>query len=696
MTPAEYAAGATAVVLIAVSLAAGAVAARRRWLSGWTGAPARLAEAVGALTALVVLSEALGTINGFSRTPLVIAAVASGVLTTTMWRTASDDGEGDDVPRVPPGHRWAAPVATLMGGMVIAEWSVYARAAYRAGITSVDSLHYHLPFAARFFQAHEVSRLTFLWIDPVWSFYPSNAELFHAVGMVTLGRDVLSPLLNVGWLVLALVSSWVVGHRFGVGHLTVAVVVLVLAAPFTAPQAGSAGNDAPALALLLASLALVMQDDHRPSATIIAGLAAGMACGTKMTALAPALALTVVVTARVPRGRRLSTAATWTGALAVAGGYWFLRNLVRTGSPMPALAIPGLPSPRLPVVEAYGYSVADYLGDGRFWRSVVPDGLRQVFGATYPIVLALAAAGLLVGIRIVLNRTRAEASAAGSLQAGPARRPAVAMLLVMALLAGTAYVMTPLTAYGPRGDPFLFGANLRYGFPALLAGLLLVPLALPRARARWSTALLLAVALVLAVELGTGVRPDRGPLRSRPSWFVAVLVVWAAAWTIGRHRRLTGVDRRVRAMVVAGALILLVAVGYRPASTYLDRRYKVDPIWAWAQTVHDARIAVVGYAQQYPLAGSDLSNHVQYLGEEGWGGSFESYRRCEDLMRALHAGRYDFLVAGSEKWGVEPAREQRWVREDPSLVPLVGPSSHPDVRATVFRVDARQPARSCR
>lgn len=678
MTRAEYALGAGVVIVIAASLAAGAIAARRRWLAGWTGAPARLAETVIACATLVVLSEALGTVGLFSRVPLVITAVASGAISTALWRSTTGDVQVPDVAPAPIGDRWAAPVATLIGGGVIAEWAVHARAAYRTGVTSVDSLHYHLPFAVRFFQTHDVSRLTFLWIDPVWSFYPKNAELLHAVGMAAVGRDVLSPLLNVGWLVVALTSAWIIGQRVGAGHLAVGVVALVLAAPFAAPQAGSAGNDAPAIALVLASLALVLQDDHRLPATAVAGLAAGLAFGSKMTTVAPVLVLTVAVIARVPRGRRLRTAATWAIGLAVAGGYWFLRNLVRTGSPVPGLALPGLPSPRLPVVEAYGFSVSDYLGDGRFWRRVVPDGLHQVFGAAYPIVLALAVVGLIVGVRIVVQR------------APLATRRAAALLLTVALVGTAVYVVTPLTAYGPPGNPYLFGANFRYGFPALLAALLLVPLALTTARAWWSTALLAVVAAVLVVELSTGVGSTRGPLRSRPSWFIAVLVVWAVTWTIARRRPVTGVDRRLRAVVVAGALVVLVVAAYQPTATYLDHRYEGDPIWAWAQTVHNARIAVVGYAQQYPLTGSDLSNHVQYLGVKGSGGSFASYRDCEALMRALRAGRYDFLVAGSEKWGLEPAREQRWISDDPSLIPLVGPSADPDVRATVFRVDGRR------
>jgi hypothetical protein len=402
MTLAGYVLGIATMSIILSSLVAGAVSARSRWLPGWTGAPARLAEAVVSLGLLAVLSEILGSFAEFRRLPLVISAVATGAVLVAITRFGR---RGDlfatvEGPRPHATHpAWAAPVVSLVATLVAVQWAGYVRDSYRAGITSVDSIHYHLSFAARFAQMGEVSNLNFLWFDPIWTFYAQTSELFHAVGMVAFGRDIASPLLNVMWLALALLAAWVLGRPFGMGHVAVAMTALVFASPFTAlTQSGSALNDTPALACLLASLALLAQGDRRPCVFAVAGIAAGLAAGTKVTTLAPVVAITVVVLAMAYRNRRWSTAAAWTGATAVIGGFWYLRNLVRAGSPMPGVSIPGFPSIRLPSVDAYGRTVADYLGNSHFWRAVVPDGFRQVFGPSSPAVLLLAGTGLVVGV----------------------------------------------------------------------------------------------------------------------------------------------------------------------------------------------------------------------------------------------------------------------------------------------------------
>ena len=61
------------------SLAVAAVAVRRRWLGDWTGAPARLAEAVIGLALLVGILELLGAVGLFELGPIVIACALAGV-----------------------------------------------------------------------------------------------------------------------------------------------------------------------------------------------------------------------------------------------------------------------------------------------------------------------------------------------------------------------------------------------------------------------------------------------------------------------------------------------------------------------------------------------------------------------------------------------------------------------------------------
>ncbi len=74
-------------------------------------------------------------------------------------------------------------------------------------------------------------------------FYPANAELFHAIGMAAFHRDILSPLLNLGWLVGCLFAAWCIGRPYGVAPLSLALAAVALSVPVLADQAGEARND---------------------------------------------------------------------------------------------------------------------------------------------------------------------------------------------------------------------------------------------------------------------------------------------------------------------------------------------------------------------------------------------------------------------------------------------------------------------
>ena len=81
-------------------------------------------------------------------------------------------------------------------------------------MTGFDSTWYHGPFAAGFFQSGNTIDLHFIAPQFLAWFYPANGEIFHAVGMLAFGRDLLSPLLNLGWFVGCLVACLV--HRAAV------------------------------------------------------------------------------------------------------------------------------------------------------------------------------------------------------------------------------------------------------------------------------------------------------------------------------------------------------------------------------------------------------------------------------------------------------------------------------------------------
>jgi hypothetical protein len=153
------------------------------------------------------------------------------------------------------------------------------------------------------------------------------------------------------------------------------------------------------------------------------------------------------------------------------------------------------------------------------------------------------------------------------------------------------------------------------------------------------------------------------------------------------QRRREFLPRKLPTAAFALAAVALVGLaGFPIAGHYLQHRYTRDRLWAWARTVHHARIAVVGYSKQYPLTGLDLSNRVQYLGNYSGGGRFESYRDCAQFRSALRSGNYQYLLAGNEKWYLEPPRELQWERSDAAAIPILY-ERRTGVDATLFRIN---------
>ena len=129
------------------------------------------------------------------------------------------------------------------------------------------------------------------------------------------------------------------------------------------------------------------------------GLAAGLAAGTKLNFLLPAAVLVVGLALIAPRGRRWS--ALWLAGLAAlaGGGYWYLRNLVHAGNPLPWIHHLGpitLPAPEQALGGREAHSVLGYLTDGTVWSDWFFPGLHQALWIVWPLLAAAALAGLLL------------------------------------------------------------------------------------------------------------------------------------------------------------------------------------------------------------------------------------------------------------------------------------------------------------
>ena len=217
-----YLLGVVGLALLAISAWLGATAARRRLLPDFDGAPAHLATSVLALALLIWLAELLGTVGLFEPLPYLAAVAVIGV---SLWRLLPRvaQGKGGRGQRGPQSSPHAAPgpagrrleiqavVAALIGLLAVIDFGGGVRESLSTGMTGFDSTWYHGPFAAGFFQSGNTWDLHFIAPQFLAWFYPANAEIFHAVGMLAFDRDLLSPLLNLGWFVGCLFALLV--HR---------------------------------------------------------------------------------------------------------------------------------------------------------------------------------------------------------------------------------------------------------------------------------------------------------------------------------------------------------------------------------------------------------------------------------------------------------------------------------------------------
>jgi len=753
----SYVVSALALVVVGGSIAFTAYTLRQRLLPDWLGAPARLVEAVVGIALLIWLGELLGTFGAFYDWVLVAASVlvavsakaflpGGGAVGGPAPEDASATGGGGESPAAtgpagPSPFAWLVTLGVI--ALVFAHWGLTTKDALDRGIFNFDSLWYHMPFAADMVQSHSVTGLHYTETVFTNWFYPQNSELLHATGILLTHRDTLSLFLNFGFLALSFLAAWCIGRPYGRGHLTVVAAAIVLEChTLVVREPGAAKNDLVAAALLLAAVAILVnvwiaRRAHHPKvseratlpvgwALAVAGLAVGLAVGTKSTAVAMAAGLTLAVLILAPAGRRRAAAAWWFIPALLGGGYWYVRNLIVAGNPLPQATSIGpvsLPHPERLQEGRPDFSIVHYATDTGIWRDYFESGLHQAFGALWPLVIAAAIAG---GLLALLRGRDTILRWAGA----------------VALLGLVAYVFTPLSAAGAEGEPVGFGINIRYAIPPLLLGLTLLPLA-PKRLAGWRELTWLGAFLVVLVITDRSDAVLRDPARTFAIPLAIVLVVLPAAliWAYSRSAATnapppaggavggpapedalatgggggspaaTGpAGRRRLSLLLSGfvAFILLVlALGYPLQRHYLDARFdpasevpglQLNSAYQWARDKSDARIGLAGTTAGflgYGFFGPDLSNRVLYLGEKGHHGAYNAIPTCQAFRTAVNAADLDYLVTTpflnflhtSEP---VPSPEASWLRGDPAATPI-----HRDGSVTIWKLTGELDASTC-
>jgi hypothetical protein len=627
--PGRYLLGVLEILLLVGFAWLGGSSLRRWLLPRFEGAPAYLATAVPALALLVWPAELLGSFRAFESVPylLLVAAVGLGLWKFLPWQ----QGKGGDRHPAQQVRVRITPLPTLIA-LVIAAIAVIhfaggVKTRLSTGMTGFDSTWYHGPFAAGFFQSGDTWSLHFIAPQFLAWFYPANSEIFHAVGMLAFSRDVLSPLLNLGWFIGCLVACWCIGRPCRLAPWSLALGAIALSVPALADQAGEARNDIVGIFFLLAAVAIALNGERDVRTTLVAGLAAGLAAGTKLNFLLPATVLVLglaIISSRGTRWRVL--VATGLAALA-GGGYWYLRNLVHTGNPLPWIHHLGpidLPAPQQALGGREAHSILGYLTDSSVWSNWFLPGLHHGLWFLWPLLLAGALSSLvLCAARLLPPLRRRDEIRTMYPEIGPSAG-VLGVVGLVGLASALAWLVAPTSASGPDGMPRGFESGLRYLTPALILGFALLPAVLPQR-------------LRLA---GMGY-PSNGRILKSPSQ---------------QARGLSGRGIPHAGLAALAILVAAVAIGFPAQRHYLKDRYKeptftapgLNAAFAWARGVNGAHIATTS-TRQYPLFGTDLSNRVRYLGLERPHGGFEAPRTCRQYRRLLDEGDYDYVVATRDR-----------------------------------------------
>jgi hypothetical protein len=653
-----YAAGAAFfVTVVGVSaLTAWLIVGRLRHLAG---APRWLAAAVVFTFALMAAHLVPGALGILTRGTALAAAALGCVVTWAVLRGRPGPVAAHPVtdPPAERGSRLAAALAVLAGAALAACIVGYLRTEATRSVVGNDMLNFHMPLIARWIQSGSFWPVVqYLPYDATGN-YPQNGDVLMLASVLPWRADAFVRFAMLPYMALMGLATYALGRelRAGAGQAAlmacfavVTPIVLVATVVASLPDVVMYGTFGAGLVFLLRCARTDLRSD-----AVLAGLGLGIAFGTKWYGVPEVVTMIVLFAAALLAQRRAwrdvaRRAGIVCGMVALAGGFWLVRNAVESGSPFfPGGWIPigaradvGSPLPRA------DFPLVHYLFDGQVLRHIIlPDELRAFGWGGLLLLVGVLAAGVLA----VRTARR------GEREAWPVAWAALAALVLFAV-----YWVTPNTASGFEGKPAVVYYNARYLVPAV------VPAAAVLA---WTAARLGRIGALIELLAAVAIADDLRRAFSIPAkdmviGIVVVAVAAAALWVLWRA---TGALRL--AGLAAGVLLIAVG-GYALETRYFDHRLRGQDATIDRFIVDSRPGQRVALAEQwsvmqpspvFPLFGDRMRNSVTYVGlhEEG---ARKPYRDPAQFEAAMRRGRYDWLMVGRglRPGGVTPT--MRWAR----------------------------------
>lgn len=647
------------------------------------------------MSLLCVSLPVLSYFSAIHRTGLAVISGMTLFVGGALWLTGPRPGETSraDVLLPPP------LVATLLLGMGLWGATYYLLRGLLLPVETVsDAPIYHLYFAARWWQAGSLPLIPTPFGEEAASYFPANGELWLTWLWTAMDSDTLAKVGQWPFLWMGSLALFAIARRFTSPPAALVPAVL-WASTFLSLYSSSLANVDLIFcsSYLTAVYFLLRSEAHQrtrnshpqPPTTgtpyrssnefmplLLAGLAAGIAIGTKSIGLVYVALLVPLFIWRIVRSKRIiSNGVMVTVAILLPSAFWYARNTWLTGNPLYPLSIRWLGIELLPgwydrsAMLQSGYHVD--VTNGRYLLSRLSTVLDLRLAVLWPVAILAAV--------VSIRRTRFPAG----------------LCLLGGILAAAYWFVIP------------YNTQERFLLPAL--ALSLAPLAIVVERCKWLSwlALLLLAwhlltpawyldeALMLKTDGVLTLPLHRSPLAQGSLWHAALLPASIAIGAFLMRRRFRGRVLLAGLMIVAGGAVStwpLIRIlrqqpilAHYPASDFGKRLFPAWQLLEEASTSDGQTVAYAGTNLPYYLLGSHLRHRVQYVnvaGEGEWLPHDFAFEREEQGLSSQAAipwpgwpratPDYDAWVRNLREQQVEflfVARENQHARPDAAFVP---------------------------
>jgi hypothetical protein len=274
----------------------------------------------------VGLAEVLSIFGAVSRLGYVIGSAGLLLVAAGVWQLKGRSLPDLRRPRLGPLR--AHPQLVALGAVVLGGIAYQAFLVVAAPPNNYDSLTYHLPRVVAWLQQGHIG-----YFDAATqraNAFPGAAELGILYTVALLGRDTLAALPQLMAELAVLVCVFGTARRLGFGR-PAALFAALLTATLSeiALQSVTTQNDLVVASFVAAAVYFVLADELP-----LAGLAVGLAVGTKLTGLLALPLVVVLALAVVPRRRLAVLAASAVAGFACFGAFWYGENAIRTHHPL--------------------------------------------------------------------------------------------------------------------------------------------------------------------------------------------------------------------------------------------------------------------------------------------------------------------------------------------------------------------------